>query len=85
MIAEFLVKKFGSPDYKSNAEEWSEILKDKENLDQERIEKTLKETPGFTFLEVINFAVYYNELSNIEISNKSIEDHFIEWQNKIKK
>ena len=85
MIKEFLIKKFGSPDYKNNAEEWGEILKDKENIDHERLEKTLKETPGFTFLEIINFAVYYNELSNTEVGTKSVEDHFIEWQNKLKK
>lgn len=85
MIKEFLIKKFGSPDYKNNAEEWGEILKDKENIDHERLEKTLKETPGFTFLEIINFAVYYNELSNTEVDSKSVEDHFIEWQNKLKK
>lgn len=84
-ITEFLLKKFGSPDYKINADEWSEILKDKENINTERLEKTLKETPGYTFLEVINFAVYFKELSKEEEGEKSIEEHFMEWQNKIKK
>lgn len=81
----FLLKKFGSPDYKINADEWSEILKDKENIDPERLEKTLKETPGYNFIEMINFAVYFKELNKMEEKEKSIEEHFMEWQNKIKK
>lgn len=83
-IVEFLLGKIGSPDYQTNSNEWEEILKDSENVDRDRLEKALKETPGYTFLEVINFAVYFKDLSKEEEDGNSVEDHFISWQNKIK-
>lgn len=85
MIVKFLLEKLASRDYKVNAREWKDILKEKENVNEERVEKTLKETPAFNFLEIINFAIYFNDLRKEDIGDKSVEELFMEWQNKLKK
>jgi hypothetical protein len=83
-IIEALSYKFSKLDSDSIEKEWKSIEKEGSEVDPLRVEALLKSTPGFSMVDMINFGEYCrNGFTQYEWEDKSIEDHFVDWLNKI--
>lgn len=83
-IIESLSFKFNKLDSVSIEKGWKEIEEEGSDASPEKVETLLKSTPGFSMIDMINFGEYCrNGFNQYEWEEKEIEEHFINWLEKI--
>lgn len=83
-ITKALANKFSNLDSESIEKEWQEIEKEGDDAKEEKVLDILKRTPGFNMIDMINFGEYCRKgFSDVEWDEKTLDEHFVEWLNKI--
>lgn len=84
-IIESLSYRFSKLDSDSIEKEWKLVEQEGNGVDPNRVETLLKNTPGFSMLDMINFGEYCRSgFTQYEWEDKQIDEHFINWLNKIR-
>jgi len=83
-IQKGLVNKLSNIEYNILEKKAKDLDEKINNKDHNGVEDILKEIPGFNMVEMINFGAYCRtEIPQKEWEEKTIEEHLIDWLEKI--